>query len=474
MEGARRLDTFLTLSDLIDSGQFQRAEKLIKTNPPEGPLGLIYHAEVHTYFGRLDEAGELLEHIQPRDLAIDEAARYALARGEWYYWRFEYEPAEQQFHMAEHMYRFIDDEFGLAKTLYNLGRLKRREAKFEAAQHLLHQALDLMSDHRGEKKEFLQALLQFNLGVCAHQLGQLDTATELYSSAMVALNKLERGIYYGATLNSFGTLLRRMGKYEEAFSMIKEAVSIFEQFASFEQLAGAMNNLAMTLVRLGQYEAAETILQESGELYQRVGNIAGSSIYLETFAELYLQSGALHKAEKYASQAIQQADLSHNEFVKAEALITLGRIEIKRNDFYAAAKVLKEALEISQRLNSKMLQTAAQLYLAECELPTAPVKAQQRLTWVREALESYHDVQLQQELERIRQRAKGERLKITADNKLIIDGNFLPNWYAAKEALETFLLKNALRQSEGNLTKAGKILGITKVHVHDKKKQYGL
>jgi len=155
-------------------------------------------------------------------------------------------------------------------------------------------------------------------------------------------------------------------------------------------------------------------------------------------------------------------------------LITLGRIEIKRNDFYAAAKPLQQAIEISEQLNSKILQTAALLYLAECELPTAPVKAQQHITQVRDLLEECHDARLQQEFERISNRAKGERLKITPDNRLIIDGNFLPNWYAAKEAMETFLLKNALRQSEGNLTKAGKILGITKVHVHDKKKQYSL
>ena len=43
-----------------------------------------------------------------------------------------------------------------------------------------------------------------------------------------------------------------------------------------------------------------------------------------------------------------------------------------------------------------------------------------------------------------------------------------------EEALEEFLLKNALDQADGNLTKTGKILDITKVHVRDRKILYGL
>jgi tetratricopeptide (TPR) repeat protein len=464
----------LTLSDLIDSGQFQRAEKLLKAEQPSGPLGVIHQAEVHTYFNRLEDAGQLLEGMELRDLNIEEAARFALARGEWFYWRYEYDPAQEHFQMAEHTYRLIDDEFGLAKALYNVGRLKRREADFEGAQKLLHQALVLMKDHQGEKKDYLKALIEFNLGVCTHQTGQLDAAADLYSSAMVTLNKLEHGKYYGVALTSYGTLLIRNGKYEESLSVLNEAIRIFQELPAGDSLSAALNNLALAFIRLGQFEAAERTMQEAGILYQQLGNIAGNSGFLETYAELYLESRALHKAEKYATQATEQADLSQNEFVKAEALITRGRIEIKRNDFYAAAKLLQDAVDISQKVKSKMLETAALLYLAECELPTAPVKAQQRLTQVRDMLEEYHDARIKQEFERISQRAKGERLKITPDNRLIIDGNFLPNWYAAKEAMETFLLKNALRQSEGNLTKAGKILGITKVHVHDKKKQYGL
>jgi tetratricopeptide (TPR) repeat protein len=474
MKGRRDTETFLTVEDLIDCGQFQRAEDHLRAQRHAGLLGLIHRAEIHTYFDRLEEAGELLRQIQPESLTIAEAARYTLALGEWHYWRFEYEPAEKQFQRALHVYGIIDNEFGQAKALYYLGRIKRRQAEFEAAQQFFNQAFELVKDHKGQKKDLLQALINFNLGVCAVHLGQLDTAADFYSLAMVPLNKLEHGKHYGLTLNSYSTLLMRKGKYEESLSVLKEAISIFQRSPVSADLGAAMNNMALTLIRMGRFDEAGNLLQESLELCQRAGDIAGLSVALETLAQLCLESQDLRQAEKYATEAIEQADLSHNDFVKAEALIALGRVELKRSDFYAAAKPLKEALTLGEKLGNKMLQAEIMLYLAECEFPIRPVVAQERLTLAREILEDHPHVWFSQEIERISSRAKGERIRITPDNWLLINGNLLPNWYAAKEAVETFLVKNALRQSEGNMSKAGEIIGISKVHVRDKKMEYNL
>jgi tetratricopeptide (TPR) repeat protein len=474
MRNSQGHETKLAVEDLIDSGQFQRAEEVMRTQRPAGPTGFIHQVEIHSYFDRLSEAKELLNQIRPGDLPATVMARYVLANGEWYYWRFDYEPALEQFQAAEHIYRVLKNEFGQARALYNQGRLKRRMAEHEEAQRLLTEALNLIKHHRGQKKEYLQALIVFNLAICTHQQDQLDKAEELYSAAITPLSKLERGRYYGIALNSYGTLLTRLGKYEEALSVLQKAIGILQGSGAFEDLGAALNNLALTLIRLQRADQAGRLLEESLELFQRAGSTSGVSISLETSAQLCLQRQDLGKAAKHATEAIEQADLSHNDFVKAEALITLARVALNGNDFYAATKPLSEALEIGEKLRSKRLQTLALLYLAESEFPTRPIIAQERLIQARAMLEHHHDRWLAQEFERIEQRAQGDRMKITPDNKLIIDGSLLPNWYALKEAVETFMIKNALRQSGGSLTKAGPIIGISKVHVRDKKMQYNL
>jgi tetratricopeptide (TPR) repeat protein len=473
MTNERQHNSVEPLVDLIDSGKFQRADELLKTSRSTEPLMLINEAEVHTYFHRLDEAGELLNQLRPEDLKTPDSARLALTRGEWHYWRFEYEPAEQMFHIAKRMYRFIEDDYGLAKAFYNLGRLNRRQDKFEPAQQLLKKALDLMEAHRGEKKDFLKALIDFNQGVCAHQAGQLDKAADLYSSAIVTLNKLEHGVYYGVALSSYGMVLMRKGMYEESLSVHNQAIGVLQGIGAFEPLGSAMNNKATTLIRMRRFEEAERLLQESLELFQRAGHIGHVAAALQTFAERYLGIPDFRQAEKYAKQAIEYADLSRNDLVKVEALIALGRVSLKRNDFFADDKSLSQALELAQKLNNKVVEMTALLYLAECELFYRPAIARERLNQVRQMLEAYPYVWLEQEMERIVQRTQGERLRITSDNWLQINGNLLPNWYAAKEALESFLVKNALEQGK-TFQKAGEILGVSKVHVREKKLQYKL
>jgi len=158
----------------------------------------------------------------------------------------------------------------------------------------------------------------------------------------------------------------------------------------------------------------------------------------------------------------------------SDALIVAGQVAFRLGDYWNAEKSLSVALDLANKLESKMLQSHAYLYLAEACLPTSPVKGREYLMKAAELLTEYRDPWLDNELERISQRYKGERISITDENRLVINGNLLPTWAAAKEAVEKFLLKNALEQSEGNQTKAGQLLGITKVHVHEKRKQYGM
>jgi tetratricopeptide (TPR) repeat protein len=256
--------------------------------------------------------------------------------------------------------------------------------------------------------------------------------------------------------------------------VLDQAIGVLQDVGAFEPLGSAMNNTALTLIRLQRFDEAEKLLQESLELFQRAGYMSGVSLSLETLAKLFLELPDLRQAEKYAKEAIEQADLSHNELLKAQALISLSRVSLKRNDFFADDKPLHQALEIANKLDDRVLQMTALLYLAECELFCRPIIARERLGQVKKMLEEHPYVWLVQEVERIVQRIQGERMRITPDNWLLINGNLLPNWYAVKESVETFLVKNALRQSGGNLTKAGTIIGISKVHVRDKKMEYEL
>ncbi len=465
--------TASVIVDLIDAGKFATAEKGLREIREESPLVRVLRAEVEIYFSRLREAERLLDEVAPEARDVEVAARYAMARGELSYWLFRFEEAEEHFHIALHFYKFLGETFRQAVAFYNLGRLERRRARFEEAERFLNRSIELNTDHDDPRAEFLRGLVLFNLGAIRLYEGRPEPALEFFEEAARILRFSEGQRYYGLVLNSLGGLHLYLGSPHRAVAVLQMAKSLFEQLGIFHDLEHASNNIALALIQLERYKEAELLLQESLELAQRIGDVASASTFLTSFAEFYVARGDLKKAYAYSRRASEYAELAANLFEKGRALVQLGRVTLLEGRYYESERALRQALEIGQKLKSWEIETPACLYLAELMLAVQPVKAREWFARADHLLATYPHAWFRAELERIRRKMDEGRIRIE-EERFIVDGTRLPKWYEAKEALEIFLIRKALEQSGNNLTRAGELLGTTRVHVHKKKKQYGL
>ncbi len=465
--------TASVIADLIDAGRFTTAEKALREIREDSPIVHVLRAEVEIYFSHLHEAERLLDEVAQEAREVEVAARYAMARGELSYWLYRYEEAEEHFHIALHFYKFLGETFRQAVALYNLGRLERRRARFEEAERLLNRSIELSKDHADSRAEFLRGLVLFNLGAIRLYEGQLDPAKELFEEAARILKVSEGQRYYGLVLNSLGGLHLYLGCLHKAIAVLQRAKGIFEKIGIFHDLEHASNNIALALIQLERYKEAELLLKESLELAQRIGDVVSASTFLTSFAELYVACGDLEKAHLYSRQASEYAELATNPFEKGRALVQLGRVALLKGRYYESEKALRQALEIGEKLKSREIETPACLYLAELMLAVQPMKAREWLARADQLLATYPHAWFRAEFERIRRKMDEGRIRIE-EERFIVDGTRLPKWYEAKEALEIFLIRKALEQSGNNLTRAGELLGTTRVHVHKKKKQYGL
>jgi tetratricopeptide (TPR) repeat protein len=465
--------TASVVADLIDAGQFTTAEKALRGIREHTPLVHVLRAEVEIYFSRLREAEHWLDQAAAATQDVAVAARYTMARGELSYWLYRYDEAEEYFHMALHFYKFLGETFRQAVALYNLGRLERRRARFEEAEKLLTHAIELVKGQSDRRAKFLRGLVLFNLGVIKLYIGRLEPAEKFFKEAAAILKLREGQRYYGAVLNVFGGLYLYLGRYAEALEVLQEAKSILESLGILHELEHVSNNMALVLTQLGRYEEAELLLQKSFELTQRIGDVATAGAFLTSFVELYVAQGDLEKAHVYGKRALEYAELAANSFEKGRALIQLGRIALLKRRYCEGEKILRQALDIGERLQSREIEVPACLYLAELMLVTQPMKAREWLARAEALLTEYPNAWFRAELERIRQKTEADRIRVEG-GYFIVDGTRLPTWYEAKEALEIFLIRKALEQTDHNLARAGELLGTTRVHVYKKKKQYGL
>lgn len=465
--------TASVIADLIDAGRFTTAEKALREIRENSPIVHVLRAEVEIYFSHLHEAERLLDEVAQEAREVEVAARYAMARGELSYWLYRYEEAEEHFHIALHFYKFLGETFRQAVALYNLGRLERRRARFEEAEEHLNRAVELIGDQQDPRAEFLRGLVLFNLAVCHFERGKLEQAGKLFEEAVAVLKACRNWRYYGLALNGLGGLYLYLGQYSKALSAFRRAKEIFQELGVAHDIEHVSNNLALILIWLRRYEEAEPLLRESLELAQKIGNVTSASAFSTSFAELYIGQGDLEKAHAYGAQALEYAELAGNSFEKGRALVQLGRVALLKGRYYESEKALRQALEIGEKLKSREIETPACLYLAELMLAVQPMKAREWLARVDQLLATYPHAWFRAEFERIQRKMDEGRIRIE-EERFIVDGTRLPKWYEAKEALEIFLIRKALEQSGNNLTRAGELLGTTRVHVHKKKKQYGL
>jgi tetratricopeptide (TPR) repeat protein len=460
--------------EAIDAGRFAEADRLLphlKMNAD--PLVAILEAEVDLYFGRLEPARERLAQIDPWRLSARSLPRYLLALGQCYVEHGQWELAEEILEGACCLYKLLHTRCHLARGLYHLGMVKFKRGNGEEAEALWEQARACLAEEETARGDFALGVLEYALGVRRFQTGRMEEARASLQASVRLLDE-EHGRYYACALGALGAVLVSCGECADAVEKLQEAQRILIRYAIGDPLIEVTATLAAALVRMERFDEAEHAVRESLEALQRFGHERGVGRMFKMLAEISFERNDVARTEHSARMAIEYAEALGDDLLRAEAQLLLGRAAARRRDHEAAERALSHAREIARCVNDRKLEGLACLYWAEACYATSPMHAQELIARAQELLRPLSDPQIEREIERVSQRATSERIRLTPDNKLIFDGNFLPNWYVARETLERFLLKNALRQAGGNLTKAGELLGITKVHVHNLRRQFNL
>jgi len=456
--------------DQIDSGRFSEARISVQQMPNLSAIDLIVSAEISLYFGDLAQAETALSGIGAVANEIEVAARYALEDGELFYARQDYCAAQKKFNAAYYFCEFLKDRFGSALALYRNTRILSALGQQDEAIDMLHEAYEGLRG-QGPKAEFLRGLIDFQLAVCERRRGREDESEQLYQSAIDTLKDSERGRYYAQVLVSYGAVERERGNLAKAQEHFEDAMNLLNRLNLYVDLAACLCELSTVLISLRSHDRAERLLVECLDLYQRIENKDGEARALILLTRLELERNRVRKAREYAGRAYELAELVRDPMVSACTRIQLARSVSLEKERSQAITLLQEAIQMADKFDLMNIKIEALIYLADSYHGFDPVKGPEHIEAATQLLNEHNNVVLAAALQRVSQKYQTGRIW-REGTKLIFDSNLLPNWYEAKRSLEVFLLKSALDQAGQNLTEAGRLLGISKVHVHDKRKQY--
>jgi tetratricopeptide (TPR) repeat protein len=248
------------------------------------------------------------------------------------------------------IYRDIGDRLGQANALLALGEVRRLTSDFPEAAEDSEQALAIYRDI-GDRLGQANALLY--LGFARRMTGDLPDAAGALEQALVIYRDIGDRLGQASVLLCLGEVRRLTGDFPAAARDTKQALTILRDTGNRLGQANALNYLGIVLRSTGDYLSAISDFEQALDIYRDIGNRLGRASSLTYLGEVRRLTGNFPGAAADLEQALAiYRDIGHR-LGRATALKNLGTVRRETGDYPAAAADLEQALAIYRDIGDR-------------------------------------------------------------------------------------------------------------------------
>jgi tetratricopeptide (TPR) repeat protein len=363
----------------------------------------------------------------------------------------------------------ISESIGLFETLGNQEKLAEaqtdlaicywREGAFDEARVLFKHALA----NTKLPENCLRVLV--NSTTVEISTGGYQQALHLLEQAAPLLNQTEDHALIGRYYSQRALALRRLGGAKSEYldrSLIEYSAASFhfQTAGHVRYVARVENNIGFILFQLQRYELALEHLDRARKIFLSLKDLGSAAAGVnETRARVFLAQHRYAEAEREAGVAVKRLEAGGEHSLFAEALITqgiafsrLGKEKAARSCFERAVAATDVAgdLNSSARAHLVMIEEL-QDFLASSEVTQLYRQADERLA----------DTLNEDVLRQLRKCARIVLDKLRTDNETVSDQSLSNNLEQHLLHHEAQLIKRALDEAGGSITRAARALGLT-------------
>ena len=250
-----------------------------------------------------------------------------------------------------------DDEWTIAKGAHHLALALYRAGRYEAAEPLFREALDLARGVGGDEHPTVTTF-ENDLALLLCDTGQYAAAERLFRRAL-AINRTRLGAAHPAvatSLNNLGWLHAEKGDYATAESLYREALALRRKLLGPDHLdlATSLQNLASVLRQQSKYPEAEPLQRAALAMRRKLLGAAHPSVAasLHSLGTLLKDMGHYGEAENLYREALSMRRDLLGETHPSTA-VTLNNLAalLEGQGQYAVAEALhREALAIRRQV----------------------------------------------------------------------------------------------------------------------------
>jgi len=352
----------------------------------------------------------------------------------------------------------------IAEAWVDLAICYWREGALDEARVTLRLVLESLGTVQSEQK--LRALL--NSAIVEKVATRDHDALRIYREAAPQFVDCSNLALKGKFHNAYANLLRSLGSSEEREDYIDSALVEyaaasfhFEQVGFHSLQAIVENNVAFLFATIGKFAEAREHVNSARSLFQ-LKDHGGSAYTDDTLAQILLMEGNRAEAERVARRAVKTLKQGGEQSFLAEALITHGKALARLNQTSVAKATLDQAVEISQTAgNPDRAGIAAVTAIEELSdyLPVDALHIYYRTA--EKLLSNSQNLSVKTRLGECARRVLTLVLANAASTETVPP--LQPGFSLDSEVLryESNLIRRALEESGGSVTRAARLLGVT-------------
>jgi len=228
-----------------------------------------------------------------------------------------------------------------ARLALQLGAIYERTGRLSEASRLLE---DLYPALESQDHDELAASCHFTLGEIALRRNRLEEAITHHRAAYETRNRLGEQRAITTSLTALGRVAHVAGNYPQALEYFDEALNNVSDMAS-EECARVLLGTAAVLRRLGDYQQAATLNRQALAIHERREDASAEAAARLALAETLFDLEQFDKALVEARNVHFKMDLLSMPAELADAEQLIGRIEHSHRRHEAAVSHLERALE---------------------------------------------------------------------------------------------------------------------------------
>jgi len=230
-----------------------------------------------------------------------------------------------------------------------LARIEIESGRYEEALRAAQKAYDAL---RTSPDSHLLAEAGKMLGIANAEIGNTEAARDYFTDYLVSQKRLASESGLAAAYNNLGILAKRTGDLNGALEYLESSLEIDRRLGRSMAIADRLTNVGITLYRLSRWAEAEEMLTEAKETYSRIGAVRGLVAAKTALGNVYRVRREAGPARELFEDALRLA--REKGYLRAEALALeyIGELEMDQGEHEQALATLDRALGCAYRLAS--------------------------------------------------------------------------------------------------------------------------